>query len=130
MCEVDIAVNIDNDTNNNNVIDLDIDIIIPTAIMTMIITITKPQMVEAFLGVCGREPGALAVHCAPGLGRTGTLIAAWLVRFRVSGGGGGLVGGCGGGGVGMAGAEATEDEGGGAGLTFQARAFFPGKGGV
>ena len=112
MCEVDIAVNIDNDTNNNNVIDLDIDIIIPTAIMTMIITITKPQMVEAFLGVCGREPGALAVHCAPGLGRTGTLIAAWLVMFRVSrrGQGGWWVGGGGGWGGGRSRREESENE--------------------
>ena len=40
-------------------------------------------MVEAFLDVCSRQPGTLALHCAPGLGLTSTLIAAWLVLFRV-----------------------------------------------
>jgi hypothetical protein len=36
--------------------------------------------VQAFLQVCEQERGAIAVHCKAGLGRTGTNIAAYMMK--------------------------------------------------
>jgi len=43
---------------------------------------TAAQLAEAvdFIGRAVRAGGAVAVHCGAGLGRTGTVCAAWLVR--------------------------------------------------
>lgn len=38
------------------------------------------QILQAFLQVCEQEKGAIAVHCKAGLGRTGTNIAAYMMK--------------------------------------------------
>ena len=37
-------------------------------------------ILQAFLTLCENERGAIAVHCKAGLGRTGTNIAAYMIK--------------------------------------------------
>uniref|UniRef100_A0A7S0H7X9 protein-tyrosine-phosphatase n=1 Tax=Hanusia phi TaxID=3032 RepID=A0A7S0H7X9_9CRYP len=37
------------------------------------------KLVQRFLAICDHEPGVVAVHCLAGLGRTGTMIALWIM---------------------------------------------------
>ena len=37
-------------------------------------------LVQSFLQLCEAEKGAIAVHCKAGLGRTGTNIAAYMIK--------------------------------------------------
>lgn len=43
-------------------------------------TVPSPQLVKRFLDICDFEKGMIAVHCLAGLGRTGTLIAVWMMQ--------------------------------------------------
>lgn len=38
------------------------------------------QIVEQFLSIAEKEPGAIAIHCKAGLGRTGCLIACYAMK--------------------------------------------------
>ena len=38
------------------------------------------EILQAFLQLCETERGAIAVHCKAGLGRTGTNIAAYMMK--------------------------------------------------
>ncbi|KAH8063249.1 protein tyrosine/serine/threonine phosphatase [Aureococcus anophagefferens] len=38
------------------------------------------QIMQRFIQVCEQEPGAIAVHCKAGLGRTGTNIGAYMMK--------------------------------------------------
>ena len=37
-------------------------------------------ILQSFLTLCEQEKGAIAVHCKAGLGRTGTNIAAYMMK--------------------------------------------------
>eukprot|EP00284_Hemiselmis_tepida_P008707 CAMPEP_0174916234 /NCGR_PEP_ID=MMETSP1355-20121228/1671_1 /TAXON_ID=464990 /ORGANISM="Hemiselmis tepida, Strain CCMP443" /LENGTH=631 /DNA_ID=CAMNT_0016161215 /DNA_START=136 /DNA_END=2028 /DNA_ORIENTATION=+ len=37
-------------------------------------------VLEQFFNICRESPGVIAIHCKAGLGRTGLLIGAWLMR--------------------------------------------------
>ena len=39
-----------------------------------------PHLLRRFLSIAETAPGALAIHCKAGLGRTGVLICAWLIK--------------------------------------------------
>lgn len=43
-------------------------------------SVPPPSIVEEFMKIAESEPGALAVHCKAGLGRTGSLIALYAMK--------------------------------------------------
>lgn len=45
-------------------------------------TVPSNALVLKFLDTCEKEPGIVAVHCRAGLGRTGTMIAAYFIKHH------------------------------------------------
>ena len=45
-------------------------------------TCPPANVVERFLDLCDAESGGIAVHCRASIGRTGTLIAIWLMKHH------------------------------------------------
>ena len=43
-------------------------------------TTPKESIVQQFMQLAEHEKGVIAIHCLAGLGRTGTLIALWIMR--------------------------------------------------
>ena len=43
-------------------------------------SVPPPKIVENFFKIADHEPGAIAIHCKAGLGRTGTLIGLYAMK--------------------------------------------------
>lgn len=43
-------------------------------------TTPPSSILQTFLNIAESEPGAIAVHCKAGLGRTGTLIGCYIMK--------------------------------------------------
>jgi len=43
-------------------------------------TTPSPQILDQFLAICEAAKGTVAVHCKAGLGRSGTVISAWVMK--------------------------------------------------
>ncbi|ESO10472.1 hypothetical protein HELRODRAFT_91786 [Helobdella robusta] len=44
-------------------------------------TVPPIALVKKFMDVCHKTPGAIAVHCKAGLGRTGTMIGCYMMKY-------------------------------------------------